>query len=134
MHRRNRKISRDAEKPRSLTPQEKAVLRALLKHADFDGRGALLGQIDVAQVVGRCGCGCATVDLEVGERPVDEAASRPLPNQANVIGADGEPIGGVMVFIANGRLSTLEVYSNTDEPINPLPSVSELDLYHLPIR
>jgi hypothetical protein len=66
--------------------------------------------------------------------PVTEAVSSPLPNEADVIGPDGENIGGVLVFVKDGRLSSLEVYSNTERPINPLPSVSDLDLYRLPIR
>lgn len=107
---------------------------ALLGHAEFDGRDGLLEQIDTARVVGRCGCGCATVDLEVTGPPVTEAVSSPLPNEANVIGPDGKEIGGVLVFVKNGKLSTLEVYSYTERPISPLPSVSDLDLYRLPIR
>jgi hypothetical protein len=115
-----------------LDPAEREVLRALLDYADFKARDALLAQIDDARVVGRCGCGCATVDLQVESPPVVEALSSPLPNEANVIGTDGEEIGGVLVFVKDGRLSTLEVYSNTEEPIDPLPPTSRLDIYQLP--
>jgi hypothetical protein len=49
--------------PRPLDTQRRAVLVALLDRADFDGRDELLAQVDAAPVVGRCTCGCATVDL-----------------------------------------------------------------------
>jgi hypothetical protein len=110
------------------------MLRALLDHADFDGRDALLAQIDDAQVVGHCPCGCATVDLKVSGQPTSHAGYGPIPNEADVLGADGGTIGGVLAFVKDGRLSMLEVYSFTDEPINPLPPLSQLNIYQLPVR
>jgi hypothetical protein len=37
-----------------------------------------------------------------------------------VVDADGEVIGGLLLFIDKGRLSSLEVYSLVDDPL-PMP-------------
>jgi hypothetical protein len=85
---------RVSEPPRPLRPEERAALLALLNHADFTGRDELLAQVDAVQVVGRCACGCATVDLAVDATPAAPSVFSPIPNEATVIGADGESIGG----------------------------------------
>jgi hypothetical protein len=51
--------------PRPLLAEERATLVAVLAHADFRGRDALLDQVETAHVDGLCGCGCATVFLTV---------------------------------------------------------------------
>jgi hypothetical protein len=121
--------ARIAEEPRPLTVAEAKVIRAVLDYADFDGRDVLVAQISSARVVSRCGCGCATVDLRVGDPIEGRSTAEPIPNEADVIDGDGQPVGGVMVFVTGGLLSMLEVYSNGDEPIDPLPALSSLDLY-----
>jgi hypothetical protein len=114
--------------PRPLKPEEVTVIRVLLDHADFDGRDELLEQIPAARVVGCCGCGCATVELAVDKAPADDAASYPVPNQATVLDEDGNLIGGVLLFVKDGCLAELEVYSFEDEPIGILPRPDRLRL------
>jgi hypothetical protein len=60
--------TRARRSPRKLTAAERDALVAVLTHADFQGRDALLEQVDAARVVAHCGC--ATVDLVVGVCPV----------------------------------------------------------------
>jgi hypothetical protein len=114
--------------PRLLKPEESAVIRVLLDHADFDGRDELLEQVPAARVVGRCGCGCATVELAVDKAPADDAVSYPIPNQATVLDEDGNLIGGVLLFVKDGRLAELVVYSFEDEPIRVFPGADRLRL------
>jgi hypothetical protein len=113
--------------PRPLLVEERATLMAVLTHADFDGRDGLLVQAETAQVVGHCGCGCATVHLQVDREtaPALRTAS-PLPNQPWVLDASGKEIGGVIVFLEDGYLSLLEVYA-FDQPISPFPPIGRLD-------
>jgi hypothetical protein len=123
-------MGRPPAEPRPLRPEEREGLLALLGHADFEGRDALLAQVDAARVAGGCDCGCATVDLAV-----DAAAARcptPIPNEATVLGDRGEPVGGVLLHTADGRLSTLEVYSNADKPIERFPPLNRLSLRRFP--
>jgi hypothetical protein len=105
------------------------LLTALLSHADFDGRDALLAQVELARVVGYCGCGCASVDLAVDASPDSAGVAHPIPNEARVLAGDGEAVGGVLVFIRDGYLSMLEVYNYCGEPIRPLPTTERLELF-----
>jgi len=122
-------LRRAAPSARPLRPEERAVLTALLNHADFDGRDALLAQIELARVVGYCGCGCASVDLAVEDSAPQTGVAYPIPNQATILTADGEAVGGLLVFIRDGCLSMLEVYNYCGEPISPLPPTERLQLF-----
>jgi hypothetical protein len=116
------------ELPRPLLSEERATLMAILAHADFDGRDALVTQAETAQVNSYCGCGCATVGLEV-DRTGSQApdAPSPIPNTAHVFDADGEPIGGIIVFLDDGYLTKLEIYWY-ENPISPFPPLHRLIL------
>jgi hypothetical protein len=112
-----------------LLPEERETLLALLSHAEFEGRDALVEQVDAARVDAYCPCGCATVGFTV-DRSAPSAGKtyRPIPNEAEVVDDDGESIGGVIVFVEHGYLSSLEIFWY-DEPINPFPPVDRLRLY-----
>ncbi len=76
-----RVLNTRAELPRPLLPEERATLLALLNYADFDGRDALLAQVDSARVDWYCGCGCATVTLTLDPAaPSAGRTYRPIPN------------------------------------------------------
>src|SRR5687767_5478014 len=118
------------ELPRPLSAPERAALEALLGHADFPGRDALREQLGSTTVVGHCSCGCATVDLAVDPAaPAAPDARSPIPTDADVLGDDGEPVGGVIVFVDDaGYLSMLEVYAYGEQPIAPFPGPERLRL------
>jgi hypothetical protein len=120
--------ARAARTPRLLSAAERDALVAVLSHADFAGRAALLEQVDAARVVGGCDCGCATVDLAIEHAPPSDAIAYPIPSEATILDAHGEAIGGVLVFARDGYLTQLEVYGNGDEPINPFPPIDRLAL------
>jgi hypothetical protein len=122
------------ELPRPLLPEERQTLLALLSHADFDGRDALLQQVEVAHVSGYCGCGCATVDLTVEPEARSTGRTyRPIPNEAELLDATGEPIGEVIVFADDGYLSNLEIVWY-EEPISPFPPLDRLVLFKMGSR
>jgi hypothetical protein len=116
------------ERPRPLRAEERAVMLALLNHADFEGRDEFLSQVGRTRVIGRCACGCATVVLAVDASRPQAAVASPIPIEATVLALDGQGIGGVLLFAADGRLSELEVYSFTDEPISAFPPPEQLRL------
>ncbi|MGW1889621.1 hypothetical protein ACWCP6_05065 [Streptomyces sp. NPDC002004] len=82
-------------------------------------RGALRAQIPYARVVGRCRCGCATVDVAV-----DRTAVPPAPAHRNPV-ADAryvEPAdAGVIVFTDGGYLSLLEICTVSSKPVTEWP-------------
>ena len=49
---------------RPLTAEERRLAQWMLEHAGPEAQ-AFLPQLDRARVVSRCGCGCATLELEV---------------------------------------------------------------------
>jgi hypothetical protein len=68
--------------PRVLTDDEEGVLGALLA-VDVPGSKELRQQARHVRVVGRCDCGCATVDLEVLGGPAAPDADH-QPGEASV--------------------------------------------------
>jgi hypothetical protein len=113
-----------------LHPEERATLLALLNHADFEGRDALLEQAGSAIADSRCGCGCATIGFDIDPRAPSAGRSyRPIPNQAEVFDDEGELSGGVIVFVADGYLSSLEIFYYGDEPILEFPPLDRLRLH-----
>jgi hypothetical protein len=120
------------ELPRALLPEERTTLLAVLNHADFDGRDALLVQVESARAASYCGCGCGTVGLTVDRTaPSTHLTYRPVPNEAAVVDGNGEPLGGVILFVDDGYLSSLEVYSY-DDPVSPFPPLDRLQLLRRP--
>ena len=123
-----RVLNSRAELPRPLLAEERATLLALLNYAGFYGRAALFEQVDSARVEWYCGCGCATVNVRVDRAAASARKTyRPIPNGADVVDVDGEPIGGVIVFVDEGYLSSLEIFWY-DEPISPFPPLNRLRL------
>lgn len=117
----SREDETDPVTPRPLSEAERKLLLSVLEYADFSGRDELLAQMSDVEVVGRCNCGCATVTLSVDSTPPSDDIARPIPNEAAVLDADGEAVGGVLVFVRDGRVCELEVYSNSNEPIREIP-------------
>ncbi|MEO8969350.1 MAG: hypothetical protein ABI427_17665, partial [Solirubrobacteraceae bacterium] len=97
--------------PRPFSEREEAILRLMLS-VDGPGIGALREQADAAMVVGRCSCGCATVDLAVDrsraprslltQSPIVETQTKPGAAEHNV------PVD-VLLFLDDGWLSSLEI-------------------------
>jgi hypothetical protein len=122
------------ELPRPLLPEERATLLSLLDYQDFEGRDELVAQVDAARVDGYCGCGCATVDLTVDPAaPSAPKGNWPIPNEAIVIDAAGEPIGRIIIFVDGGYLLMLQILSD-QRPISPLPPLDRLQPFGRPSR
>ncbi|WP_435896839.1 hypothetical protein [Streptomyces griseosporeus] len=117
----------------ALPPDVAGTLTALLR-GDDPVSVALRAQIPHAWVAGRCGCGCATVDLEVDRHAVPAAPAHESPAveagySSPVAAAGGRPVSpGVLVLTDDGYLSRLEIYSVGDEPITAWPDPRHLDV------
>ena len=111
---------------RELDSDETRVLNALLS-LDFEEAEIVRQQLPSARVVGRCDCGCASVDLQVADGPRPAVTiSSPIPPEATVFDGRGQPIGGVILFLNDGFLSMLEVYAFGQEPIREWPPSDRL--------
>ncbi|MFI5910748.1 hypothetical protein [Dactylosporangium sp. NPDC051541] len=86
--------------PRPLTPGERRALTALVEHADRPG---LRAQLASAQVIGKCDCGCASVQLSTTGPKLPDTEW--LSVNATGDGAD------VVLHVIEGRLHELECYA-----------------------
>jgi hypothetical protein len=117
--------------PRPLNDDETAVLRFLLQ-PEFNGVEQLRAQLAGLRVVGKCDCGCPTVDFEVdANAPASPLAGSLSPVEARVSPEADEPVGDLILFIKNGRLSSMEYVFYTDKPPLRWPSPDRLSTMHL---
>ena len=122
MHRR----STEGFRGRALTDPERELVCWLLARGG-DEAHALLPQVDHALVVGRCACGCASLDLAV------EGRESPGQGEHAQVSPDffwNEPGGGlcaVYVYAGNGALAGVDTWSvdGVATPVS-LPSIAQL--------
>jgi hypothetical protein len=114
-----------SDEPNPLTEHEWALLDALLSH-DFPGVGELREQAQHVHAKKGCQCGCGTIDFVPDATPVPRSeTANPAPVEGVVRNADGEEVGGLILFIKDGMLLSLEIYSYAPEPL-PLPPLEQV--------
>ena len=110
---------------RPLTEEERKLLEWLLAHGSPDAK-PFLSQIVNVNVVGKCTCGCPTIDLALGDR--EQRKTAPSHILADFVGKTPEGIDvGVILHARDGEISELEVYAIPD--VNgafSLPSIESL--------
>ena len=114
--------------PRSLSQRENEILDFLL-NAEFPGVEKLRRQARTARVVGRCECGCATIYLGVDESlPLaDEIARSNAVDAAGRPSSDDRPAPELILFVKEGRLSSIEIVWYGDAPISEFPLPGEFE-------
>jgi hypothetical protein len=100
----------------------------LMLSQDFPGAESLRSQVLGVRVVARCDCGCATVDLEVApEEPrATDAGNGVLPVTGYVGSDTDQPRAGIIVFVDDGYLSGLEIYSMAEPAPPEWPDLAEV--------
>lgn len=92
---------------------------------EFPGVQELRQQAQFVTAKKGCDCGCGTIEFVHDERPVPRSpATNPVPVDAPVVASDGSDLGGLILFVRDGLLQSLEVYSHS-EPL-PLPKPGEV--------
>jgi hypothetical protein len=105
--------------PGPLSTDESELLDALLGH-EFAGVQELRQQARHIEAKSGCTCGCGTIDFVFDGAPVPRSeAPTPVPVEGRVAGAGGDDVGGLILFLKDGMLQSLEIYSY-DKPL-PLP-------------
>ena len=116
--------------PRLLSPAERELTAWLLNHGCSDAP-QFLTQLDRAEVVAHCRCGCASVDFSVAGR-------RPKTFEMRVLSDyqwkdDRGYLFAVMVFEQDGLLAGLDVWSVDGQAIpRELPPIHSLLPYGTP--
>jgi hypothetical protein len=113
-----------SEDPSQLTVDERQLLEGFLAH-EFAGVEALRAQAAVVHARKGCDCGCGTIDLlPIGADIPRSDATSPVRVEGIVLNADGVAVGGLLLFVTDGLLASLEVYAH-DEPL-PLPTIDRV--------
>jgi hypothetical protein len=106
-----------SEQPSPLTDEERALIDGFLQH-DFAGVPELREQASHMTARRGCECGCGTIELVPDGTSVPRSqAANPVPIDATVCDPNGAEVGGLILFVRDGMMQSLEIYSHTD----PLP-------------
>lgn len=107
------------EEPSPLSTDERALLDGFLSQ-EFLGVQELRQQAQHVSAMRGCECGCGTIEFVHDGSPVPRSlAPSTVPVDATVTTSDGGEVGGLILFVRDGLLQSLEVYSHS-EPL-PLP-------------
>jgi hypothetical protein len=117
-------------KPRLLNYAERELTAWLLRHGCGDA-GEFLAQLDRAEVVAQCRCGCASIDFSIDGRKPQTFGMRVLSDYQWK--DERGYLFGVMVFEQDDLLAGLDVWSIDGQatPIE-LPSIQSLVPYGTP--
>ncbi len=107
---------------RPITEREALVVEWVLANCALDGPlDHLLHDVRHLRVVGRCACGCASVDFAPDGQT---ARARPV---AEAVGHDSRGRAcGVIIWELKGRVSGLEVYECEPGSATKLPAIEAL--------
>ena len=118
-------MTADIPDDRSLTPDESALVCWLLDH-DVESAAGFVPQLELARVVSRCPCGCASINFAI-------AGVKPPPGNIGVLAdfqfrtAEGH-LCGAFLFERAGLLAGLEVYSMDGLSVpSTLPAIETLE-------
>lgn len=113
-----------SDDPSPLSADERALLDGFLAH-DFVGVGALREQAHHVTAKRGCECGCGTIEfVPDGTNVPRSEAANPVPVDGIVRDTKGDEVGGLILFVRDGILQSLEVYSHAD-PL-PLPRLEQV--------
>jgi hypothetical protein len=108
--------------PRPLTADEHDLIEAMLG-AVRSGVSRYIGQLEAAEVVGGCGCGCPSINFMIAPT-VTEAAPSPVL-VAHAVSPEGVPVG-VILWARGGCLSGLDVHPWDGSDVIRLPHAESL--------
>jgi hypothetical protein len=110
-----------------LTVPERALLRLLLSR-DIPGRYELLAQAETVKTTGRsCPCGCPTFSLVADPDLPPAPVAEYMVSDAHGTDPEGNLVGALL-FVKDGYLHELEIYSVTGVDIAGLPTAAALKL------
>jgi hypothetical protein len=108
---------------REVTASESAALAAAVS-GDWEGAGELRSQLPGLLARPGCSCGCGSIDLRPRHGMPAHMAPSPAPCEGIVLDVTGAEAGGLLLFLRNGLLQSLEVYSYSD-PL-PMPALGRV--------
>jgi len=98
----------------------------MLQHGN-PGASSFLEQLDKAEIVGHCPCGCASFDIAVSGMPSPTGGLHILGDY--LLGTN-ETLAGAFIFERGGVLAGVEVYGLAVEAPRKLPTPAMLRSYY----
>lgn len=111
---------------RELKPEEKELIKHLLTH--LPNPAPHIEQLDYLRVVGKCDCGCPTIDLALKEYINKSSQIPEILVEADGQSPEGIPVG-IILWTKAGNISGLEVYPWEDTDKFGLPDTKTLTNY-----
>jgi hypothetical protein len=111
---------------RELTEVERGALDAMLS-LEFEGVAELREQAKSVRAWRSCECGCGSIGLEVDPSAPRSSAESGVAPVDGVFGDGSADGGGLILFLRNGWLSELEVWSYGYDPA-PMPEACVLQV------
>jgi hypothetical protein len=108
--------------PRPLSEEERTLVRWMLQNGEPEAV-TFLNQLDDAVVSGMCGCGCGSIDFQIGDRHPDRKNGMTVLSDY-LYGPESPPLGA-FVFAYGDTLGGLDVYG-FGETADRLPTPDEL--------
>jgi len=118
--------SSSAQENRPVSAEEARLIRWLLMHGNSKDAAEFLSQLEGARVVGRCGCGCASLDLALDGRRSPPGSKLQILSDFKWSDERGH-LFGVYVFARGGLLAGLDLWSIDGQAAAcSLPNVEQL--------
>jgi hypothetical protein len=108
---------------RELKPEEKELIKNLLSH--LPNPMTYFEQLDHLRVVGKCDCGCPSIDLALIEHKNKSSEVPEILVEADGQSPEGIPVG-IILWTKAGHISELEVYPWEDAAKFGLPDTKTL--------
>ena len=112
---------------RSLTAKEQRLLELLLAHGTTEAK-PYLDQLPLVTVASRCGCGCPTISLAVGNRAASPRSGTVILSEAGGVSPEGVSFG-IILHGREGLLSELEFYPVDGEGVFSIPDLDKIEFY-----
>lgn len=109
-----------------MTGGERTLLTGLFTQF-FPSQGHYLEQLANSAVVGKCPCGCPTIDLWAEGEPQPPEEEVKVFWSGNGLTATSEPVG-ILLFQTHGRICRLEVFGHCDDVCAELPLPESLEI------
>src|SRR6185437_16786785 len=92
---------------RSLTEEERDLVRWLVEHSFMENAARLLPQVDRLTVVSKCNCGCPTIDFALDGKLAERRGEKYIGDWLADI--DGMPVYIQLWVIKDDQIISLEV-------------------------
>lgn len=112
---------------RELHPGERSLVRWLVEHG-VAGAREFLPQVDQVRLVSRCGCGCASLNFEIGGKGWPSRGGMQILSDHQWRDPEGR-LFGIFLYAKENTLAGIDVYS-VDGLAVPIVLPRPEDLHH----